>query len=66
MKQKPEISFLAFCLTMKEELKMLLILSSKFFYIPFFKEKIRDEKKFNSVDELISAIEKDIAFAAHI
>lgn len=41
MKQKPEISFLAFCLTMKEELKMLLILSSKFFYIPFFKEKIR-------------------------
>lgn len=32
----------------------------------FFKEKIRDEKKFNSVDELISAIEKDVAFAAHI
>jgi riboflavin kinase/FMN adenylyltransferase len=31
-----------------------------------FKEKIRDEKKFNSVDELIVAMQKDIAFVTQL
>lgn len=32
----------------------------------FFKVKIRDEKKFNSVEELIANIEKDVAFVAQL
>ncbi|HNR20415.1 MAG TPA: bifunctional riboflavin kinase/FAD synthetase [Bacteroidia bacterium] len=31
-----------------------------------FKERIRDEKKFNSVDELIVAMQNDVAFVAHL